>query len=376
MPEARTVTLYKTEGSSDKEYHAILRPADQGDGWIVDYRNGKRGRATAGGTKTKDPVPYDEAVVIHAKLVQSKVKGGYTEEVTGAAFTTSEFAGRVAGFRPQLLNPVTREQGRGLPDHWLAQEKHNGERRPVLVRSADDIVFTNRDGLIVNVAEHHLIAVRALAEFAGFDFKLDCEDMGDHLMIFDLPKWGDIDETRPFSMRARMLARLEQYIEAIGADGVLKVDVPMVFSEFRTTRLPEIEARGGEGYVVKDPDATYEPGRPSKDGPAIKVKFTESATCRVAGQNGSKRSVAIELMNRDGDWTPVGNVTIPANHDVPGQGSIVEVEYLYAHRGGSIFQPVYLGTRNDRGEDACVMRQLKWRDEGFDLEEEGPAPGM
>jgi len=43
----------------------------------------------------------------------------------------------------------------------------------------------------------------------------------------------------------------------------------------------------------------------------------------------------------------VGNVTIPSNHEVPQVGDIVEVRYLYYFRGGSLYQPVYLGKRSD-----------------------------
>jgi bifunctional non-homologous end joining protein LigD len=80
----------------------------------------------------------------------------------------------------------------------------------------------------------------------------------------------------------------------------------------------------------------------------------------VAKANGNKRSVALEL--RDGTRrVPVGNVTIPANHTIPPAGSVVEVKFLYAYPGGSLFQPVYLGPRDDVGVDACVLSQLKYK---------------
>jgi bifunctional non-homologous end joining protein LigD len=55
----------------------------------------------------------------------------------------------------------------------------------------------------------------------------------------------------------------------------------------------------------------------------------------------------------------VGNVTIPPNHTVPANGSIVEVRYLYAFPGGSVFQPVYLGQRDDVTRRECHVSQLK-----------------
>ena len=68
------------------------------------------------------------------------------------------------------------------------------------------------------------------------------------------------------------------------------------------------------------------------------------------------------LMLFDGDKVvPVGNVTIPPNHEVPGIGAAIECRYLYAHRGGSIFQPVYLGVRDDIRAEECQLSQLKYK---------------
>ena len=50
-------------------------------------------------------------------------------------------------------------------------------------------------------------------------------------------------------------------------------------------------------------------------------------------------------------WVGVGNVTVPANQAIPQAGVLVEVRYLYAHDGGSLFQPVLLGVRDDITEE-------------------------
>jgi bifunctional non-homologous end joining protein LigD len=57
-----------------------------------------------------------------------------------------------------------------------------------------------------------------------------------------------------------------------------------------------------------------------------------------------------------------GNVTIPVGSDIPGIGDIVEVRYLYAFpESGSLFQPVYLGMRDDLELKDCTLDQLKWK---------------
>ena len=61
---------------------------------------------------------------------------------------------------------------------------------------------------------------------------------------------------------------------------------------------------------------------------------------------------------------PAGNVTIPANHDMPPPGTVVECRYLYAFKeSGSIYQPVYLGSRDDIRTAECLTSQLKYKTE-------------
>jgi bifunctional non-homologous end joining protein LigD len=61
-------------------------------------------------------------------------------------------------------------------------------------------------------------------------------------------------------------------------------------------------------------------------------------------------------------------VTIPPNQAIPEKGDIVDVRYLYAYPGGSLYQPVYLGKRDDVGADQCGIGQLKYRAVGADEE--------
>ncbi|MGD0465002.1 MAG: DNA ligase, partial [Tepidisphaeraceae bacterium] len=84
------------------------------------------------------------------------------------------------------------------------------------------------------------------------------------------------------------------------------------------------------------------------------------ASCIVAGANGSRRSVKLELS--DGSRRiGIGNVTISPNHPIPAVNQIVEVRYLYAYPGGSVYQPVYLGKRDDVDPAACTIKQLKFK---------------
>src|SRR5207344_787299 len=114
----------------------------------------------------------------------------------------------------------------------------------------------------------------------------------------------------------------------------------------KSERFHQLKARNAEGVVFKHTDAPYIAGRPASGGTQLKYKFCETASF-IIGKVNAKRSVALSLL--DGAKSkPAGNVTIPANHDIPPQGAVVEVRYLYAFpESGAVYQPVYLGVRDD-----------------------------
>jgi bifunctional non-homologous end joining protein LigD len=76
-----------------------------------------------------------------------------------------------------------------------------------------------------------------------------------------------------------------------------------------------------------------------------------------------QRSVQISLLGKNG-WQAAGNVTIPANHSIPQVGEVIELQFLYAHRESDVlYQPVYLGRRDDVDAAECTVSQLKYKAE-------------
>jgi bifunctional non-homologous end joining protein LigD len=69
----------------------------------------------------------------------------------------------------------------------------------------------------------------------------------------------------------------------------------------------------------------------------------------------------------------VGNVTIPSKHSIPAEGVVVEIRYLYAYSGGSLYQPVYLGMRDDVQPSPCRLNQLKIKAEAGSETDDDPA---
>ncbi len=84
------------------------------------------------------------------------------------------------------------------------------------------------------------------------------------------------------------------------------------------------------------------------------------ATASVVTKINAKRSVAVAILAEE-RRVGVGNVTIPPNKDVPTVNSVIEVRYLYAYPGGSLYQPTYIGVRDDVGVKDCVISQLKYK---------------
>ena len=106
--------------------------------------------------------------------------------------------------------------------------------------------------------------------------------------------------------------------------------------------------------------------RPQSGGTQHNPKFHETASFIVTKPN-DQRSVSLMLWE-NGKVRPSGNVTIPPNHEIPKPGEIVECRYLYAFKeSGSIYQPVFIGRRDDICHEECTTSQLKYKAEPMKL---------
>ena len=237
--------------------------------------------------------------------------------------------------------------------HHVLQEKHDG-RRLILQKRGCTITGINKLGLVTGFPA----VVAQELQTAKADFTVDGESVGENYHAFDLMELdGDDLRGLPYQERNQDLSDLLASFEHAR---VRLVETACLPGEKRAL-FERIKAGGREGVVFKCSDATYTVGRPNTGGAQLKFKFQESASFVVAKLNG-KRSVSLTVL--DGEQAVcVGNVTIPPNADVPPVGAIVEVRFLYAFRGGCIFQPVYLGVRDDIRAEECVIGQLKFKSE-------------
>lgn len=338
--------LFMTEGSSDKEYHAHLRA--QGDGWVVQYANGPRGRVGKTAMKTAAPLSYEEALKVYADLVKSKTKKGYTEAESGVRFTNTGMQQQASGHAQQLPTAIDRTQAELLlrnPD-FAAQEKANGERCSIEVR--DGVARgINKLGLYRDLPENVASSISAFGN-AFFDGEI----IGTVFHAFDLLEINGAD-LRRLSFRQRY-ELLDGALCMAPADSPIRRLHASISEDGKREKFTRIEQDNGEGLVFKRLSAPYDGGRSDA---ALKFKFNESASCIVTGLNGG-RSASIGLLDPTGATIPVGNVTILANFPMPAVGDLVEVQYLYFNPGGAFEQPVYLGPREDIKLSECVISQV------------------
>jgi bifunctional non-homologous end joining protein LigD len=350
-------TLYFKQGTSDKIYKVWID--EDADGARVQFAYGRRGSTLTTGTKTQSPVTSEGAMKIFNKLVAEKEAKGYTEGESGAAYLGTSNEQRKTGLAPQLLNAIDESAGAGLLADPLygAQEKLDG-KRIIIVAFPSSVIASNRKGLECGIPENVSNAAMALAAEIS-SFTIDGEMVGETFIAFDMLQRGATDiRSRPYRQRYDVL---KVYIGE-GSTAIQYAELAETIGD-KARLFTRLKAEGKEGIVFKRLDAPYTAGRPNSGGTQFKWKFVDTCSALV-GHINKQRSVSLSLFDEAKKlWVGVGNVTIPPNREVPPVGSIVEIRYLYAYKGGSLYQPIYLGQRDDIERINCTLSQLKYKAE-------------
>lgn len=363
--------LHYLSGSSDKTYSAAV--LDNGDGtFSTPFAYGRRNSTLNHGYKCERG-SMSSANAAYNKIISEKTGKGYRPSpgVNGNVFGHLAAAPapspkpsaipdpapvvekEMSGVMVQLLNVIDEtDLDSYINDaRWGAQEKKDGHRRAVILR--DGCFFgSNKKGHKVGVPSE---VTDALIPGGFTSLTIDGELIGSKLFVFDLLEANGTDYTgKSYFSRFRSLELL--FGKLTGPN--LQI-VPLAISAFEKASLLErLRREKREGIVFKLLSAKHTPGRPASGGDQMKYPFTASASVVVTGVNGSKRSVSIGVI-AGSTLIPVGNVTIPPNFDVPKKDAVVECRYLYYNEGGALYQPVYLGERDDVEISECVKSQLK-----------------
>ena len=353
METSEQVSLYYREGSSDKVYQAAIEAV--GNCFVVNFAYGRRGATLTTGTKTSAPVNYDTAQQIFTKLVREKKAKGYHEGEDGTPYQHTDK--QVSGVLPQLLNSIEEADVDRLllDDDYCAQEKFDG--RHLLIRKQDDhIEGINKKGLLVGLPASVAGDFRHLPG----SFIPDGESIGDDYHAFDLLEHHG-ENLRPLEYRVRLVRLVNLLLSNSRHPHVRLVETAFTTQQ-KTELWQRLRRENREGIVFKRLDAIYTPGRPNSGGPQLKFKFVATLSAVVAKIN-AKRSVELSLFNGR-SLVSCGNVTIPPNHEIPTVGTVVEARYLYAAKeSGVLYQPVYLGPRDDVDPGECLVSQLKFKAE-------------
>jgi predicted DNA-binding WGR domain protein len=367
------VALDYVGGGSDKVYVIQVQEHDvtAGKMYVAMGYYGRRGSGLSTAEKYKGP-SLASAQAAADRLEKEKRGKGYSTmtvapgtRITGLPSSAPVFGGAsvpgpasapgttaapaapaivgIIPMRAQVLDEADLEKY--LTDsNWVCQKKYDGERSPASLRRSG-ITATNLKGVVRTLAadsEAELKRLLAMPDFGDErETVVDGEEMpGGVYVIYDVTTLRDNDVRKlPFEERYAML-------EELLADH-LGLLAPTAFSEAeKRAMLAQARAENWEGLMFRDVSGDYVHGRTSV---ILKFKLWASATCRVLTAN-AKRSIQVAVRDEKDDEVFIGNVTVPVSMDVPEVDSLVEVRYLYVHDGGSLYQPVLLGTRTDKDE--------------------------
>lgn len=342
-PSPASINLFYTEGSSDKVYQLQLEEKD--DGWVVNFQYGRRHSTLKAGTKTNKPVSFEDARAAYDKLLKEKTKKGYTPDTSGSIYQSVQdvndaLGDRFTGVIPQLLNPIRKEvdiEKVLVSKDFIAQEKYDGERRSISF-DGEKVIGANRDGLVVSLPASILEDVKRSSD----TFVLDGEIMGERYVAFDV-----VEHNGTCIRKKSVVDRLNILKKVASSFSHIEMVHTCETEEDKRALVERLKKRRAEGVVFKKRDASYVSGRPASGGNQLKWKFVESATVRVASIHKTKRSVGLEAFDGD-SVVPMGNCMVPTNYDMPKVGDLVEVEYLYLYRNGSLYQPQFKGARSDK----------------------------
>jgi bifunctional non-homologous end joining protein LigD len=253
-----------------------------------------------------------------------------------------------------LLNEIDEATARKLclDPAWGAMEKKDGERRPLLIENGK-AEGTNRYGIYTGGMKTSI----AKAIDASINLIIDTEDMGTKLEAFDMIEI-DGKNLRNMGFGKRHQALCDS--PTIANSKSISIVPLFVTSEDKLALLERMIAENREGLVFKKLNAPYTPDRPASMGDQLKFKLYDECSVMVTKIN-VQRSFQMGVFDKDGNQVIVGNCTIPANAKIPTVGDVIEVKYLYAYKGGSLYQPSLNKPRPDQRTEECRQSQLKYK---------------
>lgn len=342
--------------NTDKDYEIHLVHSERVEnGWDVVCFYGRHGK-TLNRSPKLEGATYERALKVYEREARNRIGKGYVS-VGGAPSVVAGGASVqpvASGMNGQLLVPMPpsmKSDGFVVNWQWLAQEKYDGERLGICKKDGE-VTFSNRKGIVI---PGRAVVQEAVQKLTDQNFEIDGEVLSDdRVVLFDLFSRGDVN------MRAFGYAeRLKMLREVVSSDksGKLCIAETAMTPVEKQNLLNAVRARGGEGVVWKRIDEPMVVGK--RHSAQFKEKFWKDCSCVVEAHN-DQSSVVLKMFDAQGQSQTVGNVTIPTGREKPPVGSIVDVRYLYAYRGGSLYQPTFKGVRTDVDASECTLDTLEY----------------
>ena len=280
-----------------------------------------------------------------APVVQEHIEGNFKRKIRVQWNEEKEVR-----YIPQLLNPIEKDELQNylLDNAWGLQEKKDGVH--VMVKIINEPLYQGMK--VFNKKGKEIPFLKEWQNEIGDACLLDGEKINDTYHVFDLLEHG-VDNLRlsGYETRYKRLSKLM-------FSSKFKL-VPLAIG-YKTKRelYERLLKEDKEGVVFKKLDAIFTPGKAHNT--MVKFKFTSTASVRVTKGREGKQSFGMELLDENGKWVFMGNCTA-LNKTVP-LGSIAEIKFLYVQgKGGHLYQPVFLGLRDDVDESECTTKQLKYK---------------
>jgi bifunctional non-homologous end joining protein LigD len=351
--------LYFQQGSSDKVYHLQLEGAQ--DQWAVQAQWGRRGSALQSDVKVSG-TSYEEAKRVYDRILREKTGKGYQIAQASADGNEAIAVGlpvtrEQSGHTPELLTPIEEPEALLLAQDasWWFQQKFDGRR--LAVQKADGKYSgINKVGQLIPIDSR---LAESLDRVQAQGFLADGEITDSHFYIWDLLSVNDTDlRIQPYEIR---YVHLTQHFR--GVSDVLRICETAMTTKVKRDFVKKMHGTNAEGFVCKNRNAVYAGGRA---GQHFKCKFVVTASFIVGPKpekkaNDGHRSIAVYLLD-DARQRFMGTVGVPDRYQLPKEGEIVEVQYLYCHPGpdGKLIQAKYFGKVRDDIEIAeCGVSQLK-----------------
>lgn len=264
--------------------------------------------------------------------------------------------------KPMLARPVSLSQVDNYltDDHWVAQQKLDGDRILILVRDGK-VQALNREGEL----RRNRVPRRVLDQFQSFTtlpgtwcFDGELMTTGE-LWLFDLPVAADkVTAEHPFEFRYRVL---EHFLAGGNwpTDPCVKLLPVAQTTQAKRALFTELQGRGAEGLIFRHREGRYRAGKRSDL--MLKAKFTFTVDAVVHEVRPDGRNNCTYRLFDNGTWVPAGSCSLEGRPEVR-PGDVIEVRALYTSADGLLYQPVMLRVRHDKAPTECTVDQLRYTD--------------